>query len=234
MKNTERIQELMYKIGYEFKNKNLLVQALTHSSYANEHNNTHKQDNEKLEFLGDSVLDLICTEYIINKFVDLDEGKLSKIKSQIISEIAFSSISNELNLGEYLFLSNGETYSGGRKRKSILADAFEALIGAIYLDGGFSSAKEVVVNSIVKRILDNPDTMQLFYDSKTIFQEEIQTFTKEPISYNLISTKGPDHKKIFKVELRVGDELYAIAEGGNKKAAEKKAAFLALKKLERI
>lgn len=230
MKNTERIQELMYKIGYEFKNKNLLVQALTHSSYANEHNNTHKQDNEKLEFLGDSVLDLICTEYIINKFADLDEGKLSKIKSQIISEIAFSSISNELNLGEYLFLSNGETYSGGRKRKSILADAFEALIGAIFLDSDYYQVKNIAIKYI-DNILVKLDKLEGISDYKTELQEYIQPIFKTTPKYELISAVGPDHDKRFNVRVIINNETMGEGFAKSKKEAEKIAAKNALKKL---
>lgn len=223
-----KLYELMNKIGYNFKNRNLLIQALTHSSYANEHN--IENHNEKLEFLGDSVLDLISTEYIVKKFNKLNEGDLSKIKSQIISELAFSSISNELNLGNYLYLSNGENSTGGRKRKSILCDAFEALIGAIFIDSDYYTTKKIATKYI-ENVIIKLDKIEGISDYKTELQEYIQPIYKITPKYVLLETTGPDHNKVFKVAVLINDVNMGMGIAKSKKEAEKKAAKEALSKL---
>lgn len=230
MKKNVNLNKLMNKIGYVFKNQKLLIQALTHSSYANEHNLQSQKDNEKLEFLGDSVLDLISTEYIVKKFKGLNEGDLSKIKSQIISEVAFSSISNELDLGEYLFLSNGENATGGRHRKSILGDAFEALIGAIFLDSDYYQTKKIALRYI-ENVIIHLDKIEGISDYKTELQEFVQPIYKTTPKYELIDSFGPDHNKSFKVRVLIGDKIMGEGFAKSKKDAEKMAAKEALIKL---
>ena len=160
-----KLRELMEKIGYEFDDIKLLKEALIHRSYANEHGEIENINNERLEFLGDAVLDLISTEYIYTKEKDDNEGDLAKLKSRIISEPIFSAVSKEIALGEYLFLSNGEEITGGRDRKSILGDAFEALIGAIFMDSGFDEAKRIALKYLKDKI-DNIDDLEELKDYK--------------------------------------------------------------------
>ena len=222
------IVKLMNTIKYHLKDERLLIQALTHRSYANEHDMYGMHDNERLEFLGDSVLDLISTEYIVAKYPQLKEGDMSKIKSQLISENAFSTIANEIQLGEYLFLSNGENATGGRKRKSILGDAFEALIGAIFLDSGdYYITKKVALEYLVKT-LKHLDSIEGILDYKTELQEYIQSIYKVTPEYEIISATGPDHDKVFTVIVTVNGKTVGEGVAKNRKSAEKAAAKQAL------
>lgn len=221
-----QLTEFQERIGYHFQQEGLLRQALTHSSYANEHHMKKHSDNERLEFLGDAVLEIVSSEFLYNKYPDVPEGELTRKRASIVCEPTLALCTRELELGRYLYLGRGEDKTGGRKRKSILSDCLEAIIGAIYLDGGFANAKEFIEEYILKDIEDK----QLFYDSKTILQEIVQE-EHEKVEYVLSGESGPDHNKSFKVELHLKGECIAVAEGRTKKAAEQEAAYKALRKL---
>ncbi len=221
MKKPTELQEV---IDYQFKQEGLLTQALTHSSYANEKHMKKGADNERLEFLGDAVLEIISSEFLYHKYPQLPEGELTKLRASLVCEPTLAFCTGELHLGDYLQLGKGEDATGGRLRKSILSDALEAVIGAIYLDGGFASAKEF----ITKYILNDIEHKQLFYDSKTILQEQIQGSGDGTLHYELVRQEGPDHNKRFIVEAYVDDKLIGTGEGSTKKGAEQQAAYRAL------
>jgi ribonuclease III len=206
---------------------------LTHRSFSNENDKTKKFDNEKLEFLGDAVLNLITTEYIYNLEKDKNEGELAKLKSQIISEPVFSSIANDLKLGDYLYLSNGEILSGGRERKSILGDAFEALMGAIFKDSDYYTTKDIALKFLLEKI-NNLEEIEGTGDYKTILQEVFQSKYRKMPEYELLSTKGPDHNKEFKIAVKLDNKIYGVGIGKSKKEAEKNAAREALEKIEEL
>lgn len=213
------------KINYRFRNRRLLKQAMIHSSYANEHRMEELSDNERLEFLGDAVLELISSEFLFRHYPDMPEGDLTKLRASIVCEPTLALCTRELELGKHLFLGKGEERTGGRDRDSIVSDAMEALIGAIYLDGGFANAKEFVQ----KFIMTDIEKKKLFYDSKTILQEIVQKDYKgEEISYQLIEEKGPDHDKTFVVDALVGQKEQGRGIGRTKKAAEQEAAYHAI------
>ena len=226
-------EELMEKINYRFKNEGYLKEALTHRSFSNENDKTKKFDNEKLEFLGDAVLNLITTEYIYNLEKDKNEGELAKLKSQIISEPVFSAIANDLRLGDYLYLSNGEILSGGRERKSILGDAFEALMGAIFKDSDYYTTKDIALKFLLEKI-NNLEEIEGTGDYKTILQEVFQSKYRKMPEYELLSTKGPDHNKEFKIAVKLDNKIYGVGIGKSKKEAEKNAAREALEKIEEL
>ena len=218
------LKEFQTKIGYCFSREGLLRQALIHSSYANEKHMKKHSDNERLEFLGDAVLEIITSEYLYHLHQDWPEGELTKLRASIVCEQTLAFCTRKLDLGAYLYLGKGEHQTGGRRRKSILSDAFEAVIGAIYLDGGFANAKEFVH----KFVLNDIEHMQLFYDSKTILQEMVQAENNGELNYDLVAEEGPDHNKHFVVEARVGGRLLGTGEGHTKKAAEQEAAYQAI------
>lgn len=217
------LKEFQKRIGYEFKQEHLLKQALTHSSYANEKHMKKLSDNERLEFLGDAVLELISSEYLYAHYPKLTEGQLTKLRASIVCEPTLALCTEALELGKYLFLGKGEDQTGGRLRKSVLSDAMEAVIGAIYLDGGFANAKEFVL----KYIMTDIEHKHLFYDSKTILQEVVQG-EHEQLSYVLLEEHGPDHDKTFKVGVLIGEKQVSTGIGHTKKAAEQEAAYQAL------
>lgn len=208
-------------IGYHFHDEKLLRQALTHSSFANEKHLKKHSDNERLEFLGDAVLEIISSEFLYKEYPDKPEGELTKLRASIVCEPTLALCTKDIALGEYLLLGKGEDQTGGRGRKSILSDALEAVIGAIYLDGGFANAKEF----ILKFVLNDLEHKKLFYDSKTILQEIVQAHFKEELSYHLVGEEGPDHDKTFQVELQIGEQVYGIGKGRTKKSAEQEAAY---------
>lgn len=222
------IKTFQKEIGYQFQNEHLLVQALTHSSYANEKHMKKLSDNERLEFLGDAVLEIISSDFLYKNYPQKPEGELTKLRASIVCEPTLALCTEAIHLGDYLYLGNGEDLTGGRKRKSILSDALEAVIGAIYLDGGFANAKEFVL----KYILTDIEHKQLFYDSKTILQEIVQAGYNEELNYQLIREEGPDHDKRFVVEARIGEKSIGEGMGHTKKAAEQEAAYQALLKLK--
>lgn len=215
------------KLGYKFKNINLLKNALTHSSYANEVRNGFSS-NERLEFLGDSVLSIIVSDYIFNKFPKMPEGELTRLRSSLVCEKALCEFSRELNLGDYLLLGKGEEKGGGRERDSILADAFEAVLAAIYIDGGMGPAKNHVMNFVLREIKHH-SSEDTFKDYKTNLQEIIQQNPEESISYILTDESGPDHDKSFTVEVRMNSNVIGVGSGKSKKQAEQMAAKEALR-----
>jgi ribonuclease-3 len=222
-----KLKEFQKIIKYEFNNEGLLRQALTHSSYANEKKLKKFSDNERLEFLGDAVLEIVSSEYLYVNYPNVQEGKLTRLRASMVCEPTLALCTEDINLGEYLYLGNGEDKTGGRKRKSILSDALEAIIGAIYLDGGFASAKEFVYSFILNDIQQK----QLFYDSKTILQEVVQGEHKE-LQYVVVKEEGPDHAKTFTVEALLDGQKIETGTGHTKKAAEQDAAYKTLLKLK--
>lgn len=211
------------KIGYEFKDKALLQRALTHSSYANEHHH-EKQDNERLEFLGDSVLGFITAEYLFKNHKDLPEGELTKLRAYAVCEKSLFGFAKEIRLGDFIELSNGEEKTGGRERPSVLSDAFEALIAAIYIDAGIDTAREFVLEFIEPCLNEKPN----FKDYKTTLQEVIQKNHGDVLSYVLVEESGPDHDKCFKVEAHLNSNVIGTGIAGSKKKAEQEAARQAL------
>lgn len=222
--NNKKIEEFEKIIGYSFRNKSLISEALTHSSYANEHRLNYMSNNERLEFLGDAVLEISISEYLYNRYPDEPEGYLTKMRASIVCEPTLALCSKDIRLGEFLLLGKGEELTGGRERKSITSDAFEAVIGAIYLDGGFANAKEFIDKFILADIKDK----QLFYDSKTILQEIVQAKGDKNLVYKLVGENGPDHNKQFEVNAMLGDEIVGKGIGRTKKAAEQEAAYNAI------
>lgn len=223
------LTELQEKIKYTFKNKNVLKIALTHSSYANEHKNQGILCNERLEFMGDSVLGFVCAELLFKKFPSRHEGELSKLRSSLVCESALSDYAKELGLGEYLFLGHGENLAGGRERPSTLSDAFEALLAAIYLDGGIENAKAFILPYLTKALEKKEDTKIFCRDYKTALQEIAQQNPGELIKYVVVDEKGPDHDKSFTVNVYLNSNLLASGTGKNKKEAEQQAAQKALR-----
>lgn len=224
-----KLTEIQTIIGYQFENESLLRQALIHSSYANEKHMKKHSDNERLEFLGDAVLEVVSSEFLFLNYPDYPEGDLTKLRASLVCEPTLAYCTKELHLGDYLYLGKGEDQTGGRGRKSILSDALEAVIGAIYLDGGFANAKEF----ILKYILTDIEHKQLFYDSKTILQEVVQGNYEDLLNYRLIGEEGPDHDKRFLVEARIGERVIGQGVGHTKKAAEQEAAYQALLELKK-
>ncbi len=219
--------ELQRLLGYHFLQEDLLVHALTHSSYANEHHLKREGNNERLEFLGDAVLEMISSESLYKNNPQMPEGELTKLRASLVCEPTLAQCANEIGLGSFLLLGKGEEATGGRERSSILSDAFEAVIGAIYLDGGFTNAKEFVERTVLSDI----EHRKLFCDSKTILQEIIQSEHKGVLSYRLISESGPEHMKRFTVCACLDETELATGEGKTKKAAEQEAAYRSIMKL---
>ena len=225
----EALEELQGKIGYHFNDKSLLKQALTHSSFSNEQKINKLKNYERLEFLGDAVLELVSSEFLFKENPDMPEGKLTKTRASMVCEPSLAYCARDLDLGSYILLGKGEEATGGRKRDSITSDVMEAVIGAIFLDGGIDKAKEY----IYKFILSDLENKILFMDSKTILQEEIQKKSGAQLQYKLISESGPEHDKEFHVEAYLNDVLIGAGRGRTKKAAEQKAAYEALLKMKK-
>ena len=223
-----KIRELEEKIGYCFQDQELLKHALRHSSYVNEKHMKKHECNERLEFLGDAVLEVVSSEFLFFEHQTMPEGELTKKRASMVCEPALAFCARDIDLGEYLLLGKGEEATGGRKRDSVTSDAMEALIGAIYLDGGFVSAKEF----IHRFILNDLENKKLFFDSKTILQEIVQGSSDEHVSYELIREEGPDHNKTFCTAVRIGGRTYGEGEGRTKKASEQQAAYQAILRLQ--
>ena len=219
----EKIKELEEKIGYEFKKKELIWQALTHSSFSNEQKINKYKNYERLEFLGDAVLELLSSQFFFETYPDMPEGEMTKLRSSMVCELALAYCARDISLGDYLLLGKGEEITGGRTRDSIISDVMEAVIGALYLDGGLSAADAFVK----KYILSDLESKQLFYDSKTILQEEVQR-DGQSLTYELVSETGPDHDKVFMVEARIDGQTVGKGQGRNKKSAQQQAAYQAL------
>ena len=223
------IKILEEKIGYKFTDQKLLLHALTHSSYANENGMEKSGSNERLEFLGDAVLELVSSEFLYHNYPKLPEGDLSKLRASLVCEPTLAGCAVPIDLSRYLLLSHGEDATGGRSRDSIVSDAMEALIGAIFLDGGIEPAKEF----ILRFILTDIEHKRLFYDSKTTLQEVVQAENGDKLTYEVVGESGPDHAKEFSVEVRRGERVIGRGIGRSKKAAEQQAAYQALLSMHR-
>jgi len=222
---SKNIEILEKTINYKFKDKKLILEALTHKS--------HKQsyDNERLEFLGDAVLDLIVGEYLYNKFPTSDEGKLSKIRASLVNEEGFDKLARAINLGEYIYLSNAEENNGGRDKASLLSNAFEAIIGAIYLESGLQVAQKIAIR-LIEENHEDISLDSLFKDFKTSLQELTQARFGQIPEYEVIASRGPDHKKEFEVAVIIEEKEYARAIGKSKKIAQQEAAKIAVELLK--
>ena len=226
---SQKLKELEKKIGYTFQDLEILKQAMMHSSYINEKHLPKYKCNERLEFLGDAVLELVSSEFLFYEDQTRPEGELTKARASMVCEPALAFCAREIDLGQYLLLGKGEDATGGRKRESVTSDAMEALIGAIYIDGGFANAKE-----FIKRfILNDLENKKLFFDSKTILQEIVQAHFKEEISYRMIGEEGPDHDKSFHAAVLNGEKEYGTGTGRTKKAAEQEAAYQSILRLHK-
>ena len=228
MKHNTDLDGFQKIIQYQFNNIGLLKNALTHSSYANEKKTGNYKDNERLEFLGDAVLELTSSEFIYTGNPDMNEGKMTRLRASIVCEPTLAMCARQIHLQEYIMLGKGEDLTGGRTRDSIISDALEALIGAIYLDGGFANAKEF----IHRFVLNDLENKQLFYDSKTILQEVVQAHGLE-VEYELTGEEGPEHDKKFHVIAKAGDLFVVKGTGHTKKAAQQQAAYNALLHLKK-
>ena len=224
---SSNIELFEQKINYEFKNKEYILEALTHSSYSNE--NKNYPFNERLEFLGDSVLSIVISDYLFKKETKLPEGELTKIRANIVCEESLSEVSKNIHIGKYMLLGKGEEATGGRERIPILADALEAVIAAIYLDGGIKCAREFILTNMEK-IINDSIKGKIFRDYKTCLQEVLQSNGENNIWYKLIEEKGPDHNKRFVMEVGINDTVLGVGEGKSKKDAEQVAAKCALDK----
>ena len=228
MKHNTDLDGFQKIIQYQFNNIGLLKNALTHSSYANEKKTGNYKDNERLEFLGDAVLELTSSEFIYTGNPDMNEGKMTRLRASIVCEPTLAMCARQIHLQEYIMLGKGEDLTGGRTRDSIISDALEALIGAIYLDGGFANAK----GFIHRFVLNDLENKQLFYDSKTILQEVVQAHGLE-VEYELTGEEGPEHDKKFHVIAKAGDLFVVKGTGHTKKAAQQQAAYNALLHLKK-
>lgn len=218
--------DLQNKIGYQFKNPALLNEALTHSSYANEHKSQHIKYNERLEFLGDSVLSIVVSDYIYKNCPELPEGELTKLRASLVCEKSLYEFAKKIDLGKYLILSKGERNNGGADRPSILSDAFEALIAAIYIDGGIEPVSKHILNFVIPAIKNSKK--KKINDYKTTLQEIIQKNPGEKLEYVLVKESGPDHNKHFVVEVHLNSNVIGKGGGRSKKEAEQQAAREAL------
>ena len=227
-------QELSFlenELGYQFNNIGLLREALQHSSYVNEQRDPALQDNERLEFLGDAVLDLVITHILMAQFPKTREGDLSRMRATIVNESQLSLVAQRVNLGQHLLLGRGEAQSNGQEKKSILADALEAVIAAVYLDGGLQAGFEVIERQFSEMISHVRDRLAE-EDFKSRLQELVQVQFKRIPDYKIVAESGPDHDKTFEVRLSIGNSLTTHGTGKSKKAAEQAAAELALEKLK--
>ncbi|MDO8462148.1 MAG: ribonuclease III [Deltaproteobacteria bacterium] len=227
----KKLKELEKRLGYSFRSRALLVNALTHKSYANEAHLELTEDNERLEFLGDTVLELVVSELLMEKFPLVAEGDLSKLRAAIVNEKQLADMSRSLHLGEYLLLGKGEEQTKGREKSSLLADVYEALLGAIYKDRGFKKAAAFIRRNYRDSIPTSTETV-LYQDYKTLLQEKSQALFKEIPRYRMLREHGPDHSKTFEVNLFIQERLYGVGSGKSKKEAEQSAAHMALEQLE--
>lgn len=228
MKQLKAFEE---KIGVAFKNQDILKEALTHRSYLNENQDWPYRHNERLEFLGDAVLELIVTEFLYGKFPDFQEGYLTSLRAALVNYQMLGSVAREISLEKFLYLSRGESKDFGKARDVILANAIEALFGAVYLDGGYETTKGLVLRTVIPH-LDEVIEKKLYRDPKSLLQEKVQEQYKVTPAYKVLAEEGPDHQKIFKVGVFVNDALYAEATGTSKQEAESSAAVHALEALK--
>ena len=224
--NKESLEKLQDSIKYNFKNKNLLLESLIHKSY------DKNKNNERLEFLGDAVLDLLIGEYVYKKLPKSNEGDLTKLRASMVNEASFAKLARAINLGEYLFISSAEVKNNGRDKPSILSNALEALIGAVYLDSNINNAKKISY-ALIQKVYKKLNPQNLFKDYKTILQELTQSICGSIPEYILIDSSGPDHNKIFTMKIIINNIEYAIKNGKSKKEAEQACAKDAYKKLNK-
>ncbi len=219
--------KLESKIGYSFKNRDLLQQAFTHRSYLNENKGAGREHNERLEFLGDAVLELVVTEFLFAKYPTKPEGELTAFRAALVNTVSIASAAATLGMNEYLLLSRGESRDTGRARQIILANAFEALIGAIHLDAGYNAAKQFIADQLFHKT-DEVVSKKLWQDAKSKLQEIAQERSKVTPTYEVVRQSGPDHDRTFVVGAFIGDEKLAEGEGRSKQEAEQAAAEKAL------
>jgi ribonuclease-3 len=222
----ENLKEFFECLGYEFKNIDLITEALTHKSYTREYN------NERLEFLGDAVLDLVVGEFLFEEFKNAEEGILSKLRAALVNEASFTKLAKEIRLGEFIYISPAEEHNNGRNKPSILSNAFEAVMGAMYLEAGLEKVREITLKLIFKVYKEiNPD--KLLKDYKTTLQEITQAHFGCTPDYILLSSTGPDHKKEFEIGVFINDKIYSKAKGHSKKVAQQNAAKDAINVLKK-
>ncbi len=222
------VKQLEKVIGHEFKSRDVLMLALTHSSYANEIKEKSDDYNERLEFLGDSVLGVVISEYVFNKHHESKEGELTKMRSKIVCEATLAECAGEIELGQYMLFGKGEESTGGRTRRSILADAFEALIAALYIDGGLEVVKPIIFKLMGEKI-EMAEKGLIVDDYKTHLQEIIQMNKDNKIKYELVNESGPDHQKTFTTAVKLNGNVLGTGEGKSKKESEQEAAKMALR-----
>ena len=228
--NLEQFEEI---INYRFKDDELLKKAFTHSSYANEKHIDKYDNNERLEFLGDAVLELVISDYIYNAYPKMPEGELTKLRAGTVCESSLAERAAQIHISDYIMLGKGEETTGGRQRDSILADAFEAVIGAVYLDGGIDAARKHILCQLGDTVNRIRQSLNII-DCKTRLQEEIQKTSKEPIHYEIIGESGPDHDKLFTAAVNHNGTQLGEGSGKSKKEAEQAAALDALRKMNII
>ncbi len=228
------LKKLQSVINYKFKDIKLLNTSLTHSSYANENKDKSGGNNERLEFLGDTVISLVVSEYLYKRFSEFPEGELTKRRASVVCESSLAFAARKIDLGKYLLLGKGEEATGGRERDSILADAFEALTGAIYVDGGLEKTEEYLLGLFEQEVIYALSKGTLFIDYKTELQEVLQKKTKSKIEYKVEKEAGPDHNKKFYMNVIVENKIIGSGMGRNKKEAEQMAAKQALLKIGEI
>jgi ribonuclease-3 len=234
MNNPPSIQSLQEQLRYTFGDPRLLLLSLTHVSFGHENHqdrNPAQRDNERFEFLGDAVLSLVISDLLLEAFPEASEGQVSKMRAAVVNEKTLSEISRSLQLNCLLRLGKGETRSGGAEKASILSSAFEALIAAIYIDGGFNAVYPVV-RYLFAPLFRQENAIISFQDHKTRLQETVQSKFKLTPTYHLVGSTGPDHAKVFSVEVRVGEKVLALGDGSSKKDAEQRAAQVALVEIE--
>jgi ribonuclease III len=229
--NGQELSSLENELDYQFKDIGLLREALQHSSYVNEQSDPALQDNERLEFLGDAVLDLVITHILMNHFPQTREGELSRMRAAIVNESQLAAVAQKLNLGQYLLLGKGEALSRGEEKSSILADALEAVIAAVYLDGGLKNAFDVIERQF-SRVISQVGERLAAEDFKSRLQELVQVRFKTIPHYTVIAESGPDHDKTFEIRLSIGTFLTTHGTGKSKKAAEQVAAQVAFEELQ--
>jgi ribonuclease-3 len=222
------LSQLEQKIGYSFRSRALLDRALTHRSFANERVGENCQHNESMEFLGDSVLGFVVSAWLLERFPDLSEGKLSKMKAHMVSESSLVELAEALDLGSYILLNRGEEKTGGRRKRALLADAYEALIGVIYVDGGITVAEKFLRRELRQKLLGIDPSSMIGADYKSALQERLQGAGVPAPEYAVVEVSGPDHRRSFRVELRVGGRAIANGEGNTIKLAQQEAARTAI------
>jgi ribonuclease-3 len=228
------LSQLEQTIGYSFRSRALLDRALTHRSFANERAAEKCQHNEAMEFLGDSVLGFVVSAWLLEKFPEVSEGKLSKMKAYLVSETSLAELAEVIDLGRYILLNRGEEKTGGRRKRALLADAYEALIGVLYVDGGTAVAERFLRRELRHKLVTIDPTAMIGADYKSALQERLQAVAGPAPDYALVEALGPDHRRTFRIELRVGGRSIASGEGHTIKEAQQEAARIALESVESL